>query len=208
MSDQATPVLDETAAPPVPDGFTLDAPTVTPFVGSLPPFLGKTPTSVAQLQRNLPGTKGSHFGGPVVSGPTPGSPYPLTAGQNPQVAGAAALALALLIDSSMGNFSIPIAFPPGSFVYSWLSVCFTPFATGPLVFTMGTTSGASDIFAAGSFGSAGGEVDQNITGSLPLWNAVSPQVPFQGWLNVTANNAGTGQGLIVLFFIRLPLPWS
>lgn len=201
MSDQAV-------APPVPDGFALDGPVVTPFVGSLPPFLGKTPTSVAQLQRNIPGTKGSHFAGPVVSGPAPGAPYPLTAGQNPHVAGAAPCALSLLIDSSMGNFSIPIAFPPGSFVYSWLSVCFTPFATGPLVFTMGTTSGASDIFGGGSFGSALGEVDQNVTGSLPLWNATSPQVPFQGWLNVTANNAGTGQGLIVLFYIRLPLPWS
>lgn len=195
MSDQATPVLEETA--PVPDGFTLD---VTPLAGTLPPLLGKAPTSVAQLQRNLPGAKGAHFNGPVVSGPAPGAS---------QVAGAAPCALALLVDYTMGNFSIPIAFPAGSFVYSWLSVCFTAFATGPVVFTMGSTSGASDIFAAGSFGSAGGEVDQNITGSLPLWNAVAPAVPFQGWLNVTGNTGGpAGQGLIVLFYVRLPLPWN
>jgi hypothetical protein len=185
------------------------APVVTPFAGSLPPLLGVAPTSVAQMQKYLPGAKGSHFTGPVVSGPPPGAPYPLTAGQNPQVSGTGACALTLLLDYTMGNFSIPIAFPQGSFIYSWLSVTFVAFATGPVAFTMGTTSGATDIISGGSFGAALGELDQNITGSLPLWNAVSPQVPFQGWLNVTGNTGGpAGQGLIVLFFIRLALPWS
>jgi hypothetical protein len=183
---------------------TPEAPIVTPFAGSLPPLLGLTPTSVAQLQRNIPGVKGSHFTGPVVSGPAPGAGA---------VSGTGACALTLLLDYTMGNFSIPVAFPPGSFIYSWLSVCFAPFvpAAGPLpvAFTMGTTSGATDIFNNGSFGSALGELDQNITGSLPLWNAVSPQVPFQAWLNVTNNTGGpAGQGLIALFFIRLALPWG
>lgn len=176
-----------------------DAPVVMPFAGSLPPFLGKTPTSVTQLQRNLPGTKGAHFNGPVVSGPGPGKS---------EVAGVGTCALTLLLDYTMGNFSIPIVFPSGSFIYSWLSVCFAPFATGPVAFTMGSTTGATDIFSNGSFGAANGELDQNITGSLPLWNVVSPQVPFQGWLNVTGNTGGPGgQGLIVLFYVRLPLPW-
>jgi hypothetical protein len=178
------------------------APVITPFAGSLPPLFGKTPTSVAQLQRNIPGAKAAHFTGPVVSGPPP-------AGGANQVSGVGACALTLLLDYTMGNFSIPIAFPSGSFVYSWLSVCFAPFATGPVAFTMGTTSGATDIVSGGSFGAALGELDQNITGSLPLWNATSPQVPFQGWLNVTCNTGGpAGQGLIVLFYIRLPLPWN
>ena len=177
-----------------------DAPIVTPFAGSLPPFLGQAPTSVAQLQRNIPGAKGSHFTGPVVSGPAPGKP---------EVSGVGACALTLLVDYTMGNFSIPVAFPAGSFIYSWLSVCFAPFAVGPVAFTMGSTSGATDIFSNGSFGAAHGELDQNITGSLPLWDAVLPAVPFQGWLNVTGNTGGpAGQGLIVLFFIRLPLPWE
>jgi hypothetical protein len=203
---QHEPQHEETESPLI---VTPAAPVVTPFVGSLPPLLGKAPTSVAQMQRNIPGTKGSHFTGPVVSGPSPGAPYPFTAGQNPQVSGTGACALALLLDYTMGNFSIPIAFPQGSFIYSWLSVCFAPFATGPVAFTMGTTSGATDIVSGGSFGAALGELDQNITGSLPLWNATSPQVPFQGWLNVTGNTGGpAGQGLIVLFFIRLALPWS
>src|SRR5579864_7905958 len=113
------------------------APIVTPFAGSLPPLLGKAPTSVAQMQRNLPGSKGAHFTGPVVSGPASGG----------QVSGAGACALMLSLDYTMGNFSIPVAFPPGSFIYSWLSVCFTPFATGPVAFTMGSTSGATDIFS-------------------------------------------------------------
>jgi hypothetical protein len=74
---------------------------------------------------------------------------------------------------------------------------------------MGSTSGATDIFSTGSFGAALGELDQNITGSLPLWNAASPQIPFRGWLNVTGNTGGPGgQGLIVLFYVRLPLPWN
>ncbi len=161
------------------------------------------------MQRNLPGSKGSHFGGPVMSGPPVGAPYPLTAGQNPQVSGVAPCALTLLLDYSMGNFSIPIAFPPASFIYSWLSVTFAAFAVGPVAFTMGSTSGATDIFSNGSFGAANGELDQNITGSLPLWTAVSPAVPFQGWLNVTGNTGGpAGQGLIVLFYVRMPLPWN
>ena len=163
----------------------------------------------SMMQRNLPGSKGSHFGGPVMSGPPVGAPYPLTAGQNPQVSGVAPCALTLLLDYSMGNFSIPIAFPPASFIYSWLSVTFAAFAVGPVAFTMGSTSGATDIFSNGSFGAANGELDQNITGSLPLWTAVSPAVPFQGWLNVTGNTGGpAGQGLIVLFYVRLPLPWN
>ena len=189
----------ESAEPAASLIVTPEAPTVTPFVGSLPPLLGKAPTSVAQMQRNLPGTKASHFSGPVASGPPSGK----------EVSGAAACALTLLLDYTMGNFSIPVVFPTSSFVYSWLSVCFTPFATGPVAFTMGSISGATDIFSNGSFGAANGELDQNITGSLPLWNAVSPQVPFQGWLNVTGNTGGpAGQGLIVLFYVRLPLPWN
>lgn len=176
------------------------SPIITPFAGSLPPLLGKAPTSFAQMQSKLPGTKATHFMGPVVSGPA--------TGKN-EASGTGAQALTLLLDYTMGNFSIPIQFPIGSFVYSWLSVTFVAFATGPVAFTMGSTSGATDILTAGSFGAAHGELDQNITGSLPLWDAVSPAVPFQGWLNVSGNTGGPGgQGLIVLFFFRLALPWS
>lgn len=177
------------------------APPAPGLLAALPPFLGHAPTSFRQMQANLPGAKATHFVGPVVSGPTGAL----------QVAGAAPLALTLMLDYTMGNFNLAIPFPPGSFVYSWMSVAFTAFnaSPGPVVFTMGSQSGLTDIFAAGSFGAALGEIDQNITGSLPLWTAVSPAVPFQGWLNVSGMGGATaGQGLITLFYFRLPLPWN
>lgn len=207
--EEGDPQKEESAAPEPSAIVTPAVPVVTPFVGSLPPVLGKTPTSVAMLQRNIPGTKGSHFTGPVVSGPPPGAPFPTSASSGArQVAGAGICSLSLLIDSSMSNFNIPIAFPPGSILYAWQSVTFTAFPVGPIVFTMGSTSGATDIFAGGAFGAALVATDGNVTGCLPLWNATSPQVPFQGWLNVTANGAGSGQGLLTLFYIRLPQPWN
>lgn len=191
-------------AEPEPLIVTPKSPTLT---ASLPPLLGVHPTSYRQLMANLPGAKATHFAGPVVSGPTGQKPGQLLQ----QVAGVTPLALTLMVDYTMGNFNLALPFPPGSFVYSWMSIAFTAFnaSPGPVVFTMGTQSGLSDIFAAGSFGAAGGEIDQNITGSLPLWNAVSPVVPFQGWLNVSGTGGATaGQGLIVLFYFRLPLDWS
>lgn len=178
-----------------------DQPLVTPYA-SLPPLLGHAPTSFRQMMSNLPGTKATHITGPLVSGPVPGSPL---------VAGAAPLALTLMLDYTMGNFNLVLPFPPGSFIYSWMSIAFTGFnaSPGPVAFGLGSQSGLTDIFSGGSFGSAGGEIDQNITGSLPLWNAVSPLVPFQAWLNVSGMAGATaGQGLIVLFYFRLPQAWS
>jgi hypothetical protein len=189
----ATPIIVDPNAPP-------ESPSVTPSA-SLPPLLGRTPTSYRQMMSNLPGGMATQFAGPVVSGPTGG----------PQVAGVTPLALALMLDYTMGNFSLAIPFPAGSFLYSWMSVCFTAFnaTPGPVAFTMGSQTGLTDIFNNGSFGAASGELDQNITTSLPLWNAVAPAVPFQGWLNVAGMAGGTaGQGLVVLFYFRLPQKWS
>jgi hypothetical protein len=187
----AEPPILKSAEPPI----------LTPFASSLPPLLGHAPTSYRQMMATPPvGAPATYFAGPVVSGPSGG----------PQVVGVAPSALTLLLDYTMGNFNLALPFPPGSFLYSWMSICFTAFTPGNLAtFTMGSQSGLTDIFANGSFGSASGELDQNITTSLPLWNAVSPVVPFQAWLNVTGMGTQTaGQGLIVLFYFRLPNKWS
>lgn len=196
-------IVEPNAQQPVAEQPVLqpEAPMVTP-AASLPPLLGARPTSYKQMMTNLPGSPATHFAGPLVSGPPSGGAA---------IAGVTPLALALMLDYTMGAFVVALPFPVGSFVYSWLSVCFTAFnsSPGPVAFTLGSQPGLSDILANGSFGAASGELDQNITGSLPLWNAVSPAVPFQAYLNVSGMSGATaGQGLIVLFYFRLPQAWK
>lgn len=170
--------------------------------GSLPPTLGKTPTSINQLLPTNPyGTKATHFTGPVVSGPTPGNPL--------GVEGVAQLNFACQIDYTMGNFTLPIQFPTNSFLLSVTTVeyqVFSPNVTAPSI-SLGSTSGAADILAATVI--PAGTVTTPIAGQLPLWTAVSPQVPFQAFLSVAGNTGNTAGGLFLLItYARLALKWS
>ena len=166
-----------------------------------PPALGKTPTSIGQLAPKPPiGAKATHFSAPISSGPTPGSAA---------VAGAAVLTLTLTLDYSMGNFSLPIQFPVDSLLlWAALVESATAFTAPPSV-SVGMTNGAADIVAATPLAGAGKTAWVAATGQLPLEGAVSPQVPFQGWINVTANGANTaGFGYVVLGYARIPQPWN
>lgn len=141
---------------------------------------------------------GTHFQGPVMSGPTPGVDG---------ATGSAQLTLCLQIDWSMGNFSVSIPFPGGSFLQSINAVCYE---AGLNAFVMlGTQPGQGDIATIPL--PAKGAFEPNIEpqAQLPLWDATTPSEPFTAWLNVSANTGSTTGGVVVLLnYIRLVGPWS
>lgn len=175
----------------------------TPFAVPMPPPLGKTPTSIKQMMPNSSSTttRATHFTGPVVCGPPPGS----TA-----VGGAAICTLALQLDYSMGNFSLPVQFPPGALLLWAISIEYAAFTAAPSI-SLGRTSGAADILAADALGlTADATQIVPVTGALPFpWETVTGGAPGQAFLNVTGNTANTAGGAFLLFaYVMMARPWN
>jgi len=140
---------------------------------------------------------GTHFQGPLISGPTPGVDG---------AAGSALLVLSLQIDYTMGDFSIPVPFPGGSFLQSLNAVTYEAGLTATV--TLGAQTGQSTIgtIALPALNATGASIQP--ARQLPLWNAVPPEQPFTAWLNV-AGSAGTAGGAIILIhYVRVTGPWS
>lgn len=168
-----------------------------PEIGWAPRPLRRTPQGIAEIMS--PGSIiGTHFQGPVVSGPAPGING---------AAGAAQLSVSLQVDWSMGNFQLPITFPGGSFLQSVDAVTYEDGINAAI--TLGTESGQSDIaeIALPAKGAVAPPVQPEA--QLPLWDAVQPQEPFTCWLNVSANTGSTTGGAIILLnYVRIAAPWS
>jgi hypothetical protein len=188
------------APPPIQARSTY--PPGAPSLGWPPKTFGKTPVNAAQIM--TPGAQPTtHFSGPVVSGPAPGI----------GAMGAAQLTLCLQLDYSMGNFSVPVSFPNGSFLQSLNAATYAaglPSSPLTLIVTLGTQTGLADIAAALTLPATGAVVAPVLPAAqLPLWDAVSPLVPFQMWLNVAGNTGATAGGAVIMVnYLRIPGPWS
>jgi hypothetical protein len=184
------PLLGEQAAVSLP--AAIDARLIPPF--------GKTPTAINQIVANAPGIITTQFTGPVVSGQ-------INMGTVP---GLALLALPILVDYSMGDFSLPIQFPPQSMLLWAATMVYNSFtgSSGPTdtTFELGTAAGRNDILTADGMGPIHTTAIHPIQGTLPF--AIDPN-PFQAWLSVAQSGNTAGSGLIVLIFARLgQLKWS
>ena len=191
---QAEPPAEEQQ--PVP----ADQPPATSTLGWPPAPLGKTPTGINQLFPTY-GPKATHFTGPVVSGPPAGS----TIG----VAGGDVCALVLALDYTMGNFSLPIQFPPDAILlYAALNEP-VAFNTAQPSVSLGSQTALVDVLPATVFPGGGKNVQASAAGVIPPPGSVAPVVSGQVWLNVTLNTGNTsGLGLIVLGYARTPRPWN
>lgn len=164
---------------------------------SAPPKpLRKTPTGIGQIM--FPdGLLATHFQGPLVSGPVAGVQG---------ASGSAVLTLTLQIDGTMGNFSIPVQFPGGSFLQSISAITY---ATGlAATVTLGKQTGASDIATVTLPAKGAIEPPVPPDAQLPLWDDTCPTCPFQCWLNVTGNTASNGGAIVLIEYVRLAAPWS
>lgn len=170
-----------------------------PDPGTAPTHLGRAPQSINDLM--YPGTQqGPLFQGPIASGPAPGVHGAV---------GAARLTLCLLIDSTMGNFQLPIQFPGGSFITGVNAVMLEPGLMTALI-TLGTQVGQGDICTI-PLPAVGATLDPPppVLVQLPMWSATSPRAPFAAWLNVSGNPVSpAGMAILLIDYVRLPAPWS
>lgn len=171
-----------------------------PAKSAPPKSLGSTPVGVSQIM--FPdGVQATHFVGPLVSGPTPGVQG---------AAGSAKLVLTLQIDWSMGNFSIPVQFPFGSFLESITAVTYETGLNAATTVQLGTQQSASDIVTIDELPAKGAVLEPELPGAqLPVWSDQCPFCPFQMWLTVSGNTGATAGGAILLVnYVRLAAPWS
>lgn len=172
-------------------------PSVTPL--AIPPLLKKTPTSINQIIPATLGDKGTHFTGPVVSGPQPGANM---------AAGAALSAMALQVDYSMGaTFSLPLQFPKDCFLLWALPIVYTAFSggTGDSTFALGTTANGVDILAATNMGALHAVAIKPVIATIPL---PSDAVPGQIYFTVQNGTNTAGLGIVLLIYARSALKWS
>jgi hypothetical protein len=116
------------------------------------------------------------------------------------------LALPVIIDYSMGNFSLTIQFPANSFLYGVSIeglIAFTA-ATPPTV-QLGRTAGGAQILAATPLSIVLRSVTNvPVIGSLPFPGDTGVLAPWQASLTV-AGNAGTstaGSNLVAIIYGR------
>jgi hypothetical protein len=166
-----------------------------PLAG-IPPALNATPTSVNQLiwtPARVPNIFTSSFqSGDKSQG---------------QVIGTGIIGLPLIVDYTMGNFSVTLQFPPNSFLYA-VSI------TGLVAFTavsaptvqLGRTAGGAEILAATALSKVLRSVtNAPVIGSLPFPGDASVLPAWQASLTVAANGAGAntaGSNLVVILYGR------
>jgi hypothetical protein len=178
-----------------PEAEAPEAPAVPSLSGTQqpPPLLGAAPTTSTQLRGLVPGSKASHFTGPVVSGPTPGSPD--------GIAGAAVLTATFSIDYTMGNFALPIQFPVNSILLWAQSVVIVAYDLAEPTVELGTAANGADILALTPF--AGVRSSE--------WQAVTLGLPANGviYLSVAGNTGhASGQALVTLGYARCARAWN
>lgn len=160
------------------------------MTGLMQSILGGTPTSLAQIRLAPYGSsRPSRTSGPLTSGPMGGT------------VGSALLALPLWIDYSMGNFSLPVPFPPGSILLWVQMTTYAAWAGGtqnPTV-ALGTASGLHDIFGPAAFPAQHVMELAPMTGTLPF--ATDPN-PWQAWLTIAGFANTSGAGFLSLIYGR------
>lgn len=177
-----------------------------PVVGNLilaprivpPPPFGKTPTDISQIIYAA-GAQATRTAAPIVSAP-------IGMGQVP---GLALLALPIYIDYSMGNFSLPMQFPPQCMLLWAATLVYASFtgSAGPTdtTFQLGTASGRNDILAADGMGPIHTTAIHPVEGTLPF--AADPN-PGQCWLTVNNQGNTSGSGVITLIYFRTASNWN
>jgi hypothetical protein len=162
-----------------------------------PPLLGKTPTQIKQILLNA-GSPAAHISGPIISG-RPGAVA---------IPGLALLSVPILVDYTMGNFSLPIQFPEESILLWAASMVYNSFTggvSGDTTFQLGTANGRNDILAADGMGPIHTTAIHPVTGTLPF--AVDPN-PFQCWITVNNEGNTAGSGVVILIFMRSANLWT
>ena len=191
------PQIAALATPPILTRNTY--PPGMPSIGAAPKPLKATPTSINQIA-SPDGAKATHFQGPLVSGPTPGVQGAI---------GSAKLVLTVQLDWSMGNFSIPIQFPGGSFLQGFNAACYETGLPAGIAVSLGSQQNGSDIAvwslpAKGSIEAVAPPLKQ-----MPVWSDSCPFCPFQCWLTVTGNTGSTVGGVLLFIeYLRCAGPWS
>ena len=124
-----------------------------------------------------------------------------------QVIGTGLLALPLVIDYTMGNFSLNIQFPPNSFLYAVSITGLVAFTatTAPTV-QLGRTAGGAEILAAAALPKTLRAVTNTpVLSSLPFPGDASVLPAWQASLTVAGNAAGAntaGSALVAIVYGR------
>jgi hypothetical protein len=166
----------------------------TPLVG--PPVLGKTPTAINQIFVTG-GYKATHFRGGVVSGG-------FTPGETP---GVDLASIALYVDYSMGNFTLPLQLPKDSILLWRVLMPYVAFAggSGDTQVELGVAANGVGISPATNMGALNSITITPVVAPVPQANATNP---FQIYITVTGNGNTSGSGLVVLVFARLAQIWN
>ena len=169
--------------------------TPAPTAG-IPPSFGSTPTSINQIIW-APARVPTTFTASVHSGDY----------SQGQAIGTGMLALPVIIDYTMGNFSLTIQFPPNTFLYGVSITGLVAFTavTAPTV-QLGRTAGGAQILAATPLSAAARSVtDAPVIGSLPFPGDTAVLPAWQASLTVAGNGAGVstaGSILVAIIYGR------
>jgi hypothetical protein len=206
--DASTPVSASSDLPtmlepmPAPTGVPVvpvPAPWIPPIGNwrkkSNPPLLGRPATSIRQIVL-APQNPASRFTGPVLSGEKDGV-----------VVGSAILQIPMLVDATMGSFTLPMQFEAVSLILWMVTMTYAPFNGNdsgtprqPSV-SFGSSPGGGEIFPQdGLEGTLHVLSYREAVGTLPY--AVDPN-PFLGYLTVNQYGATQGQGLIMIGYARV-----
>lgn len=175
--------------------YTIDMSAIPVPLAGIPPSLGTVPTSINQIiwaPARIPTT----FTSSVHSGDR----------AQGEAVGTGMIALPVIIDFSMGNFSLTIQFPRNTFLYGVSItglIAFTA-ATAPTV-QLGRTAGGAQILAATPLSLVAHSVTNvPVIASLPFPGDAGVLPAWQASLTV-AGNAGTstaGSNLVVIIYGR------
>lgn len=159
-----------------------------------PPVLGKAPTTAKQIVL-APLDVVTRFSAPILSGEKGGV-----------VIGSAVLQLPLMVDSTMGDFTLPIQFQPGSIVLWMVKMTYRAFNgtdTGSprqTAVSLGSSPGGGEIIPQNGFDVLHTLTTQTAAQTLPF--AIDPN-PFMGYITVKQFGATQGQGVVLIGYARI-----
>jgi hypothetical protein len=179
-----TPALRTAAAPLMPW-----LPAVDWRLGGPPPLLGKAPTAARQLTFK-PSVPVTRFTGPVLSG-----------SKDEVAVGSAMLQLPLWVDWTMGSFSLPIQFQPGTMLIWVVQMAYSPWnGSQSASIALGTNQNGNQIIVPDGFEDIHLVKIRQVTGTLPF--AIDPN-PFQAWITLNSYGATAGSGVVLIGYARI-----
>jgi hypothetical protein len=166
-----------------------------PVGAGLPPYFGSTPTSINQIIWS-PSRVPTTFTSSIQSGDR----------SQGQVVGTAMMALPFILDYSMGNFNLPIQFPPNSFLYMVSITNLIPFtgAVLPNVW-MGRTATGDEIMVVTPLSNVPHAVQNvQVESALPVPGETGVLPPWQArfWVSSNVGTSTAGSALIAIIYGR------